>query len=89
MRAGTVIYDPTLAQGHPHLPLCSLHKSHLSTMSDQSKLESMSEMSFAHKLETIFWGKPPKDPKERKLLIKLDVTILSYVCLNCESPFSV
>nr|ODN91138.1 MFS transporter, ACS family, pantothenate transporter [Cryptococcus depauperatus CBS 7841] len=34
------------------------------------------------KIETIFWGKPPSDPKERKLLLKLDLVILSYVCLS-------
>jgi ACS family pantothenate transporter-like MFS transporter len=34
------------------------------------------------KIETIFWGTPPKDPKERKLLVKLDLAILSYICLN-------
>ncbi|KAK8849531.1 hypothetical protein IAR55_004865 [Kwoniella newhampshirensis] len=34
------------------------------------------------KLETMFWGRPPSDPKERKLLIKLDLVILSYVCLS-------
>lgn len=49
----------------------------------------MSSLSkFQIKLETIFWGKPPADPKERKLLLKLDLVILTYVCLsyfcNCE-----
>lgn len=34
------------------------------------------------RIETIFWGEPPSDPKERKLLIKLDLVILSYVCLS-------
>ncbi|WWC65719.1 uncharacterized protein I303_108341 [Kwoniella dejecticola CBS 10117] len=34
------------------------------------------------KLETFFWGKPPSDPKERRLLLKLDLVILSYVCLS-------
>ncbi|KAL1413284.1 hypothetical protein Q8F55_001040 [Vanrija albida] len=34
------------------------------------------------KIETLFWGKPPADPKERKLLVKLDLVILSYVCLS-------
>lgn len=47
----------------------------------------MSSLSkFQIKLETIFWGKPPADPKERKLLLKLDLVILTYVCLSCE-PF--
>lgn len=40
------------------------------------------------KIETLFWGKPPADPKERKLLIKLDAIILSYVCLSYFSPLS-
>lgn len=35
-------------------------------------------------LREFFWGKPPSDPKERKLLLKLDSVILSYVCLACE-----
>ncbi|EAL20823.1 hypothetical protein CNBE1850 [Cryptococcus deneoformans B-3501A] len=43
----------------------------------------MSSLSkFQVKLETIFWGKPPADPKERKLLLKLDLVILTYVCLS-------
>jgi ACS family pantothenate transporter-like MFS transporter len=49
-----------------------------------SDLEPKSEMSLRHRIETIFWGRPPADPAERKLLIKLDLVILSYVCLNCE-----
>lgn len=31
------------------------------------------------KIETFFWGKPPASEKERKLLRKLDLVILSYV----------
>lgn len=31
------------------------------------------------KIETLLWGVPSKDPKERKLLLKLDLVILSYV----------
>jgi len=31
------------------------------------------------KIETLLWGVPPKDGKERKLLVKLDAVILSYV----------
>ncbi|WVQ79336.1 hypothetical protein IAT38_001433 [Cryptococcus sp. DSM 104549] len=34
------------------------------------------------KIETLFWGVPPSDPKERKLLLKLDLIILSFVCLS-------
>ncbi|OCF32251.1 MFS transporter, ACS family, pantothenate transporter [Kwoniella heveanensis BCC8398] len=34
------------------------------------------------KLETIFWGKPPADPAERKFLRKIDAFVLSYVCLS-------
>lgn len=38
------------------------------------------------KIETFFWGKPPATDKERKLLRKLDLVILSYVrslCFTC------
>lgn len=35
------------------------------------------------KIETFFWGKPPASEKERKLLRKLDMVILSYVSLSC------
>jgi hypothetical protein len=37
----------------------------------------------------VFWGKPPADPKERRLLNKLDGVILSYVCLSyfCNCTF--
>lgn len=30
----------------------------------------------------IVWGKPPTDPKEAKLLLKIDWLVLSFVCLN-------
>ncbi|KAL7420600.1 hypothetical protein Q5752_004551 [Cryptotrichosporon argae] len=33
------------------------------------------------RIETVFWGRPPKDAKERRLLVKLDLVILSYVSL--------
>ncbi|OCF37148.1 MFS transporter, ACS family, pantothenate transporter [Kwoniella heveanensis BCC8398] len=39
------------------------------------------------KIETIFWGRPPTDPVERKLLLKLDLVILSYVCLSYFSNY--
>lgn len=34
------------------------------------------------KITTILWGPPPATHEERKLLVKLDVTILSYICLS-------
>ncbi|KAK4686085.1 MFS transporter, ACS family, pantothenate transporter, partial [Tremellales sp. Uapishka_1] len=34
------------------------------------------------KIETLFWGKPADTPEERRLLLKLDAVILSYVCLS-------
>ncbi|QPG76084.1 hypothetical protein FOA43_003470 [Brettanomyces nanus] len=34
------------------------------------------------KLRNAFWGRPPEDPKERKLLLKIDWFVLSFVCLN-------
>ncbi|BEJ12518.1 hypothetical protein CspHIS471_0209780 [Cutaneotrichosporon sp. HIS471] len=34
------------------------------------------------KIETFFWGTPPASAKERKLLRKLDMVILSYICLS-------
>lgn len=42
------------------------------------------------KIETMFWGRPPTDPKERKLVRKLDMVILSYVSVfafRLESSF--
>ena len=36
-------------------------------------------MGFHHKLETVLWSKPSDDPKERKLVRKLDIVILTYV----------
>lgn len=34
------------------------------------------------KARNIIWGVPPSDPKERKLLFKIDWFVLSFVCLN-------
>lgn len=34
------------------------------------------------KVETFFWGQPPSDPAERRLLFKIDCFVLSYVCLS-------
>ncbi|RSH94945.1 hypothetical protein EHS25_000029 [Saitozyma podzolica] len=39
-------------------------------------------MGVLRKLETVCWGQPSEDPKERKLLRKLDSVILTYVCLS-------
>jgi ACS family pantothenate transporter-like MFS transporter len=41
-------------------------------------------MNVLRKIESVCWGTPPSDPKERKLVRKLDSVILSYVCLSCE-----
>ena len=43
--------------------------------------------SVSHKLSTIFWSAPSSDPKERKLVYKLDAVILSYVCLSYFSNY--
>jgi hypothetical protein len=45
-------------------------------------------MGVLRKLETVCWGQPSEDPKERKLLRKLDSVILTYVCLSCECHHS-
>lgn len=34
------------------------------------------------KLKHFIWGQPPANPKEARLLLKLDCFILSFVCLN-------
>lgn len=34
------------------------------------------------RIKEFFWGKLPLDPKERRLLLKIDCFVLSYVCLN-------
>ena len=43
--------------------------------------------SIRHKLEGLLWSKPPTDPVERKLLIKLDAVILTYTCLSYFSNY--
>lgn len=34
------------------------------------------------KVRNCFWGEPPSDPKEAKLLFKIDCFVLSFCCLN-------
>lgn len=38
-------------------------------------------MGFLHKLRLLVWGEAPSDPKEAKLLFKMDWFILSFACL--------
>jgi MFS transporter, ACS family, pantothenate transporter len=38
-------------------------------------------MFILSKVRDVVWGKPPDTPAERKLLVKLDVVILSFCCL--------
>jgi ACS family pantothenate transporter-like MFS transporter len=44
-------------------------------------------MGLRHKIEGLVWSKPPTDPAERKLLIKLDAVILTYTCLSYFSNY--
>ncbi|SCU81941.1 LAMI_0B08306g1_1 [Lachancea mirantina] len=41
-----------------------------------------SQLPLASKIKSFFWGKSPKSAKERRLLLKIDCLVLSYVCLN-------
>lgn len=38
-------------------------------------------MGFLHKVKVVLWGETPSDPKEAKLLLKMDWFILSFACL--------
>lgn len=38
-------------------------------------------MGFFHSLRVAAWGVPPDTKAERKLLLKIDFFILTYVCL--------
>lgn len=41
----------------------------------------MSLLAGPKKVRNFLWGEPPEDPKEAKLLFKIDWFVLSYVCL--------
>jgi len=38
-------------------------------------------MGFLHRLRVAIWGVPPDTAAERKLLFKIDLFVLTYVCL--------
>jgi ACS family pantothenate transporter-like MFS transporter len=38
-------------------------------------------MGVLKKIESVLWSPPAEDPRERKLVFKLDVVILSFSCL--------
>lgn len=38
-------------------------------------------MSPLSTVRNFVWGEPPKDPAERKLLVKIDWWVLSYLCI--------
>lgn len=42
----------------------------------------MSLLSIPKKIRNFLWGEPPSDPKEAKLLFKIDCFVLTFVCLN-------
>lgn len=38
-------------------------------------------MGFLHRLRVAIWGVPPDTAAERRLLVKVDFFVLTYVCL--------
>ena len=38
-------------------------------------------MGLLRKLRIVVWGQPPPTKEERRLLVKVDFFVLSYVCL--------
>lgn len=38
-------------------------------------------MGFLHRLRVAVWGVPPETAAERRLLVKVDFFVLTYVCL--------
>lgn len=42
----------------------------------------VSDLPLPSKIKAFFWGKPPASKKERRLLLKIDCFVLTYVCLN-------
>lgn len=53
----------------------------LSVNADSSVAE-FSSLSWPSKIKAMLWGNPPKDLLERKLLLKIDILVMSFVCLN-------
>ena len=41
-----------------------------------------SSLSWPARIKAVFWGNPPEDMAERKLLLKIDLLVMSFVCLN-------
>lgn len=48
----------------------------------ESRTSDFKSLPMMSKIKAIFWGNPPADKKERRLLFKIDCFVLSYVCLN-------
>ena len=42
----------------------------------------MSLLTIPKKIRNFLWGEPPQDPKEAKLLFKIDCFVLTFVCFN-------
>ncbi|SJM87689.1 related to Pantothenate transporter FEN2 [Zygosaccharomyces bailii] len=47
-----------------------------------SPTAKFSSLTWHSKCKAVFWGNPPQDPRERKLLLKIDLLVMSFVCLN-------
>ncbi|GAV54277.1 hypothetical protein ZYGR_0AK07800 [Zygosaccharomyces rouxii] len=47
-----------------------------------SSSSAFTSLSCPSKIKAILWGNAPADPRERKLLFKTDVLVMSFVCLN-------
>lgn len=47
-----------------------------------SSTADISSLPWYSKIKAIIWGAPPKDHRERRLLFKIDVLVMSFVCLN-------
>lgn len=41
-----------------------------------------SSLSWPARIKAVIWGNPPEDMAERKLLFKIDLLVMSFVCLN-------
>lgn len=47
-----------------------------------SSTADISSLPWYSKAKAIIWGAPPKDYRERRLHFKIDVLVMSFVCLN-------
>lgn len=43
---------------------------------------STRKLSTPSRIKAFFWGEPPESKEESRLLLKIDLLVLSYVCLN-------